>query len=72
MKAKEIADGGIKALKSGKYKNVRLNFANPDMVSQNSLRQLPKPNKPYNLSKIYTDQQYLPASSECYALGLTF
>ena len=32
MKAREIADGGIKALKSGKYRNVRLNFANPDMV----------------------------------------
>jgi 2,3-bisphosphoglycerate-independent phosphoglycerate mutase len=33
MKAREIADGGIAALRSGKYRNVRLNFANPDMVA---------------------------------------
>ena len=33
MKAKEIAKAGIEALRSGKYRNVRLNFANPDMVS---------------------------------------
>lgn len=32
MKAKEIKDAGVQALKSGKYRNVRLNFANPDMV----------------------------------------
>ena len=37
MKAREIADRGIEALKSGKYKNVRLNFANPDMVCLFSL-----------------------------------
>ena len=33
MKAKEITEAGVKALRSGKYRNVRLNFANPDMVS---------------------------------------
>ena len=33
MKAREIADAGIQALKSGKYRYVRLNFANPDMVA---------------------------------------
>lgn len=33
MKAREIADAGIKALRSGKYELVRLNFANPDMVA---------------------------------------
>jgi len=33
MKAREIAECGIAALKSGKYRNVRLNFANPDMVA---------------------------------------
>ena len=33
MKAREIADAGIEALKSRKYRLVRLNFANPDMVA---------------------------------------
>lgn len=32
MKAKEITAAGIEALKSGKYKMVRINYANPDMV----------------------------------------
>ena len=33
MKAKEITKAGLEALRSGKYRNVRLNFANPDMVA---------------------------------------
>lgn len=32
MKAREICEAGKEALRSGKYKMVRLNFANPDMV----------------------------------------
>ena len=32
MKAKEITAAGIEALKSGKYKMIRINYANPDMV----------------------------------------
>ena len=32
MKAKEIAAAGVEALRSGKYDQVRINFANPDMV----------------------------------------
>ncbi|PNW82060.1 hypothetical protein CHLRE_06g272050v5 [Chlamydomonas reinhardtii] len=32
MKAREITAAGIEALKSGKYKVVRINYANPDMV----------------------------------------
>lgn len=32
MKAPEICEAGKEALRSGKYKMVRLNFANPDMV----------------------------------------
>jgi bisphosphoglycerate-independent phosphoglycerate mutase (AlkP superfamily) len=32
MKAAEITAAGIEALKSGKYKMVRINYANPDMV----------------------------------------
>mmetsp|Transcript_20693 Transcript_20693/g.37063 ORF Transcript_20693/g.37063 Transcript_20693/m.37063 type:complete len:493 (-) Transcript_20693:423-1901(-) len=32
MKAAEITEASIAALKSGKYKMVRVNFANPDMV----------------------------------------
>jgi 2,3-bisphosphoglycerate-independent phosphoglycerate mutase len=32
MKAREITEAGIAALRSGKYQMVRLNFANPDMV----------------------------------------
>lgn len=32
MKAREIAAAGMEALKTGKYKMVRINFANPDMV----------------------------------------
>uniref|UniRef100_A0A7R9VFU8 phosphoglycerate mutase (2,3-diphosphoglycerate-independent) n=1 Tax=Chlamydomonas euryale TaxID=1486919 RepID=A0A7R9VFU8_9CHLO len=32
MKAKEITAAGIEALKTGRYKMVRINYANPDMV----------------------------------------
>ena len=32
MKAREICEAGKAALRSGKYKMVRINFANPDMV----------------------------------------
>jgi 2,3-bisphosphoglycerate-independent phosphoglycerate mutase len=32
MQSSKITDLGIKALKSGKYNQVRLNFPNPDMV----------------------------------------
>jgi 2,3-bisphosphoglycerate-independent phosphoglycerate mutase len=32
MKAAEITEAGIAALKSGKYRMVRINYANPDMV----------------------------------------
>lgn len=32
MKAREITDASIEALKSGKYQMLRINFANPDMV----------------------------------------
>eukprot|EP00983_Pelagomonas_calceolata_P020987 659459-Pelagomonas_calceolata.AAC.3 len=32
MKAREITDAGIVALKSGRYQMVRINYANPDMV----------------------------------------
>lgn len=32
MKAREICEAGKEALRSGKYKMVRVNFANPDMV----------------------------------------
>ena len=32
MKAFEICESAKEALKSGKYKMVRINFANPDMV----------------------------------------
>ncbi len=32
MKAVEITAAGIEALKTGKYKMVRINYANPDMV----------------------------------------
>jgi len=32
MKAAEITEAGIAALRSGKYKMVRINYANPDMV----------------------------------------
>lgn len=32
MKAREITEAGKEALKSGKYKMVRINYANPDMV----------------------------------------
>jgi bisphosphoglycerate-independent phosphoglycerate mutase (AlkP superfamily) len=32
MKAREITDAGIEALKSGKFDMVRVNYANPDMV----------------------------------------
>jgi len=32
MKAKEITEAGKEALRSGKYKMVRINYANPDMV----------------------------------------
>lgn len=32
MKAPEITAAGIEALRSGKYKMVRINYANPDMV----------------------------------------
>jgi len=32
MKAREITDAGLEALKSGKFNMVRINYANPDMV----------------------------------------
>lgn len=32
MKAREITDAGIAALRSGRFQMVRINFANPDMV----------------------------------------
>ena len=32
MKCHEITEFGVKALKSGKYRHVRVNFPNPDMV----------------------------------------
>ena len=32
MKCKEITELGVKALQSGKYRHVRVNFPNPDMV----------------------------------------
>jgi hypothetical protein len=32
MKAREICEAGKEALRSGKYDQVRINFANPDMV----------------------------------------
>ena len=33
MKAEQIAASAIQAINSGKYRHVRLNFANPDMVA---------------------------------------
>lgn len=38
MKAREITDAAIEALKSGKYKMVRVNYANPDMVGHTGRR----------------------------------
>ena len=32
MKAREIAEAGKEALRSGRFDQVRINFANPDMV----------------------------------------
>lgn len=32
MKAREITDAGIAALRSGRYNMIRINYANPDMV----------------------------------------
>ena len=38
MKAREITAAGIAALQSGKYKMVRINYANPDMVGHTGKR----------------------------------
>jgi bisphosphoglycerate-independent phosphoglycerate mutase (AlkP superfamily) len=37
MKALEITEAGKEALLSGKYKMVRINYANPDMVRRVSV-----------------------------------
>ena len=42
MKASEITAVGIEALKSGKYKMVRINYANPDMVGHTGQTQIIK------------------------------